>query len=306
MEPIIKIDHLSKDFGHGRGVFDVSFEVNEGECFGYLGPNGAGKSTTIRMLMGFTNPDQGGAYIKGKEVRSDRANVMNGVSYIPGEIALPPTLTGYDVLKIQMELKGVTDKSLMNELIKTFELDPSLLCKSMSLGMKRKLVVASAFLNDPSVIILDEPTSGLDPEMQEVFVSLIKKKKEEGKTILLSSHIFGEVDALADRIGIIKDGKIVSFFKADDLKHKTIKTYVLTFQEGIDRKGFVLAPHKYLKIVDPSFADNSAIVAIEEKDINGAIRELSRERLLDFSEKKETLEDYFMSFYKEEKTYERI
>ncbi len=306
MEPIIKIDHLSKDFGHGRGVFDVSFEVNEGECFGYLGPNGAGKSTTIRMLMGFTNPDQGGAYIKGREVRSDRANVMNGVSYIPGEIALPPTLTGYDVLKIQMELKGVKDKSLMNELIKTFELDPSLLCKSMSLGMKRKLVVASAFLSDPSVIILDEPTSGLDPEMQAVFVSLIKKKKEEGKTILLSSHIFGEVDSLADRIGIIKDGKIVSFFKADDLKHKTIKTYILTFKEEIDRKGFVLAPHKRLKIVDPSLKDNAVLIAIEEKDINGALRELSCERLLDFSEKKETLEDYFMSFYKEERTYERI
>lgn len=306
METIIKVDHLTKDFGHGRGVFDVSFDVSEGECFGYLGPNGAGKSTTIRMLMGFTHPGSGGAYIRGGEVLKDRANVMQGVAYVPGEIALPPNLTGFDVLKVQRELKGVKDETEMNRLIKMFDLDASMRCKEMSLGMRRKLVIVSAFLSSPSVIILDEPSSGLDPEMQEVFVSLIQEKKKQGKTILLSSHIFSEVDRLADRIAIIKDGKIVSFFKADDLKHKTLKTYLLTFASEHDKKGFIGVSHRFLKIVDPNISDNKALIAFEDKDVNIALKEISRERLLDFSEKKETLEDYFMSFYKEDRTYERL
>lgn len=306
MEYVINVNHLTKDFGHGRGVFDVSFGVEEGICFGYLGPNGAGKSTTIRMLMGFTHPDKGGAFINGGEVLRDRARVMQGVCYVPGEIALPPNLTGNDVLKIQRELKGVKDVTEMNRLISMFQLDPSLLCKEMSLGMRRKLVIVSAFLSKPKVIILDEPSSGLDPEMQETFVELIKEKKEEGDTILLSSHIFNEVDRLADKIAIIKDGKIVSFFKADELKHKSLKTYRISFKDEKERHSFLNRNYSTIKIVDPSTNNFGVMVAIDDKDITNALRDISKEEITDFSEKKETLEDYFMSFYKEERTYERL
>lgn len=305
-ENVIKIDHLTKDFGHGRGVFDVSFGVDEGECFGYLGPNGAGKSTTIRMLMGFTHPQKGKALIHNGEVIKDRASVMDGVSYIPGEIALPPTLTGFDVLKIQRELKHVKDDTEMKRLISLFELDPSLLCREMSLGMRRKLVVVSAFLSDPDVIILDEPSSGLDPEMQKVFIDLIKEKKKAGKTILLSSHIFGEVDALADRIAIIKDGKIVSFFKAEELKHKSLKTFVATFTSDVEKRRFLQSSSPSYRVLDPLKEGNSVLLVIDDKDINAALQAISPFLLTDWSEKKETLEDYFMRFYKEERTYQGL
>lgn len=305
-ENVIKIDHLTKDFGHGRGVFDVSFGVNEGECFGYLGPNGAGKSTTIRMLMGFTRPQKGSALIHGGEVIKDRASVMQGVCYVPGEIAMPPMLTGYDVLKIQMQLKGVKDDAEMKRLMGLFQLDPALRCREMSLGMRRKLVIVSAFLSSPDVIILDEPSSGLDPEMQKVFIELIRQKKKEGKTILLSSHIFGEVDALADRIAIIKDGHIVSFFKADELKHKTLKTYCLSFSSANEKERFLKQSGVDYRILDPNLGEKDALVTIDDSKITEALREITPFLLTDFSEKKETLEDYFMSFYKEERTYQGL
>lgn len=181
MEKVIEVKNLTKDYGQGRGVFDVSFYVNKGEVFGFLGPNGAGKSTTIRHLMGFSVPDSGETYINGHSSLYKRNITMRNVSYIPGEVALPLNLTGQEVIDEQKELKGVVDDTLLNWLIDIFEVDLSLLCKEMSLGMKRKLAIVSAFMSDPDIIIMDEPSSGLDPEMQEVFVELIKLEKEEEK-----------------------------------------------------------------------------------------------------------------------------
>ena len=229
MEPVIEIKNLTKDYGQGRGIFDVSFSVNKGECFGFLGPNGAGKSTTIRHLMGFSVPDSGETLINGVNSLRDRDITMQGVSYIPGEVALPLALKGSDVIEEQAKLKGLTSRVFLDWLIKEFELDPSLTCKEMSLGTKRKMAIVCAGMNDPDVIIMDEPSSGLDPEMQEKFIQLIRLEKKRGKTILLSSHIFGEVDSCCDRIAVIKDGKIVSLFVANDLKHKTEKRHRLFY-----------------------------------------------------------------------------
>ncbi len=303
MEHVIEIKNLTKDYGQGRGVFDVSFYVDKGEVFGFLGPNGAGKSTTIRHLMGFSVPDKGETLIKGVNSLKERDVIMQGVSYIPGEIALPENLKGKEVIEEQMKLKGVTDRTFLDWLKETFELDDSLLCKEMSLGMKRKMAIVCAFMNDPDVIIMDEPSSGLDPEMQEKFVELIRLEKQRGKTILLSSHIFSEVDACCDRIAVIKDGKIVSLFVANDLKHKTIKTYHVTYP-NVDRKNEV----KNLFIengyqVDDSTVDEKRItIHVSEEKLHDFLSLLPKD-FIDFSEKKETLEDYFMSFYKEDREY---
>lgn len=301
MNNAIEIRHLTKDYGQGRGVFDVSFEVHEGECFGFLGPNGAGKSTTIRHLMGFSVPDSGETLLKGKNSLRDRASLMNGVSYIPGEVALPLSLKGSEVLQEQMKLKGVTNRSYLDYLIEYFEYDPNLYCKEMSLGMKRKTAIIAAFMSDPDIIIMDEPSSGLDPEMQERFVLLIEAEKKRNKTILLSSHIFQEVDSCCDRIAVIKDGKIVSNFVADELKHKAIKEYILTYyQENYKDEALKLLSSMFdtKDINDESFA-----VYVNEKETNSFLSSLPREGFEDFREKKETLEDYFMSFYKEDKVY---
>ena len=235
---IIEVSDLTKDYGFGRGVFDVSFHVGKGEVFGFLGPNGAGKSTTIRHLMGFSKPDSGNTKIFGKETFNNYHQILQNVGYIPGEIALPEGLTGHEFLRMMMDMQHCKDDSHLKKLIKIFELDPSGETKRMSLGVKRKLAVVTAFMNDPDVLIMDEPTSGLDPEMQQVFIDYVKEEKSRGKTILLSSHIFSEVDATCDRIAIIKDGRIVSDFVADDLKHATRKEYEVTFDDSDSYKSF--------------------------------------------------------------------
>ena len=305
MDNIIEINHLTKDFGHGRGVFDVSINVQEGECFGYLGPNGAGKSTTIRMLMGFTKPDSGEALINGKSSFKNRYEVMQKVSYIPGEVALPPLLKGKDVIRNQMELKNVHDKTLLNWLIKEFELDTNLLCKEMSIGMRRKLVIVCAFMSDPDIIIMDEPSSGLDPEMQDKFIELIKLEKKRGKTILLSSHIFREIDVSCDRIAVIKDGKIVSTFHANDLKHNTHKVYKVKMDDNSFNE-LKSMNDSFFKIINTDNELKEITFAIEDSDISKFINLLASKHINDFIELKESLEDYFMKFYKENKEFQGI
>ena len=222
---VIEVKNLTKDYGSGRGVFDVSLAVEKGEVFGFLGPTGAGKSTTIRHLMGFSKPDSGETLIFGKPTFERYNEILSRVGYIPGEIALPQGLTGWEFIRMMQSLQGIENKEKLAEMLDTFELDDVALrgeTKRMSLGVKRKLAVVTAFMSDPEVLILDEPTSGLDPVMQEQFVSYVHEEKARGKTILLSSHIFSEIDSTCDRIAIIKDGRIVSQFVANDLKHAAL------------------------------------------------------------------------------------
>ncbi len=177
---VVSVEHLTKDYGMGRGVFDVNFSIEKGEVFGFLGPNGAGKSTTIRHLMGFSKPDSGYTKINDKDTFKYHYQILDNVGYLPGEIALPEGLTGTQFINMMKKLRHMKDDKLTNELINMFELDPSGETKSMSLGQKRKLAVVVAFMNDPDTLILDEPTSGLDPVMQEVFIEYVKKEKERG------------------------------------------------------------------------------------------------------------------------------
>lgn len=302
---VLEINHLSKDYGHGRGVFDVSFYVDEGEVYGFLGPNGAGKSTTIRHLLGFSKPDKGETLIEGKESFNEYYKVLKDVGYIPGEIAFPKGLTGYELIDMELKMKKAEHSNRLEEMLKLFELDDASLkmdTKYMSLGIKRKLAVVIAFMSDAKILILDEPTSGLDPKMQQVFIDFIKKEKKRGKTILLSSHIFSEVDATCDRIGIIKDGHLVSEFIANDLKHNKSKIYEIALN---DKEKFKKdnKNKKFLTIIDED--DNHLILNIDEEYSNELIKILAKYHIDDFVSKNETLEDYFMKFYKQDKKFER-
>lgn len=175
---IINIDHLTKDYGHGRGVFDVSIQVGEGECYGFLGPNGAGKMTTIRSLMGFLKPDSGAVYIKGMESWKKAVDIKQYVSYVPGEIAFPSFRTGLDFLKNQAAYLGLKDLTYMEHLVDAFKLDPTANLARMSKGMKQKTALVAALMGDREILILDEPTTGLDPLMREVFIDLINNEKK--------------------------------------------------------------------------------------------------------------------------------
>lgn len=303
---VIEINELTKDYGFGRGVFDVSINVNESEVFGFLGPNGAGKSTTIRHLMGFSHPDKGSTKIFGKETFSRYNEILSHVGYIPGEIALPAGLTGREFIGMMQNMQGIKNDDRLKSLLTVFELTDKQLdgeTKKMSLSVKRKLAVVTAFMSDPEVLILDEPTSGLDPVMQERFVEFIRKEKTRGKTILLSSHIFSEIDSTCDRIAIIKDGKIVSQFVANDLKHASRKYYTVKFKTDEAAKSFLLKKREIpsLELIKSSPAE--LFLSIEDKDLNVLIKILASSDTVSFSNRRESLEDYFMKFYKEDKNY---
>ena len=303
-EVIINVDHLTKDYGYGRGVFDVSIKVHKGECYGYLGPNGAGKSTTIRHIMGFAKPQKGTITIFGKESFRNTDKLLGSVGYLPGEPAIPAGLDGRGFLKMMQDMRGEANNERLNYLLDLFKLNPDVSVKSMSLGEKRKLAVVAAFMNDPDVLILDEPTSGLDPLMQEVFIKFIIEEKKRGKTILLSSHIFSEVDATCDTISIIKDGIHVSTFKAEDLKNRELVTYEIKFNTLDDLNKF-LADNK--ENIKASEEDNlSCLISIERKNINKFLEEVNKYNIKDFGEIPFTLQDYFMSFYKEEKSFDGL
>ncbi len=303
---VIEVSNLTKDYGSGRGVFDVSIHVDKGEVFGFLGPNGAGKSTTIRHLMGFSKPDKGSAKILEQETFSKYYEILNHVGYIPGEIALPAGLTGYEFLKMMQDLQNIHNQEYLNYLLKLFELEDNVLSgetKRMSLGVKRKLAIVAAFMSDPDVLILDEPTSGLDPVMQETFIEFIHQEKKRGKTILLSSHIFSEIDSTCDRIAIIKDGHIVSEFVANDLKHASRKYYTVDFKDSKNKDKFLKKEKELSSFMLLKEENESVYISIEDKDLNHLIEILSDLEISLFSNRKESLEDYFMKFYKEDKDF---
>lgn len=303
---IIEVSNLTKDYGFGRGVFNVGIHVDRGEVFGFLGPNGAGKSTTIRHLMGFSKPDSGSTKIFGCETFEKYGQILNRVGYIPGEIALPAGLTGWEFIRMMQSMQKIHNEQRLNDMLNLFELEDNVLSgetKRMSLGVKRKLAVVTAFMSDPEVLILDEPTSGLDPVMQENFIQFIHEEKRRGKTILLSSHIFSEIDSTCDRIAIIKDGKIVSEFIANDLKHASRKYYTVIFENQKARAEFVSKGKKIRSLCLINENGNSVSLSVEDNDLNDLIALLSALNVYSFSNRQETLEDYFMKFYKEDRDF---
>lgn len=301
--PVIEVNHLTKDYGHDRGVFDVSIKVEKGVCYGFLGPNGAGKTTTIRHLMGFSKPQNGTTSILGRDSWENAAELKFEVGYLPGEIAFPKGLTGTKFLEMQMKMRRVTDNTRIKELLKRFELDPSMSVDKMSLGVRRKLAVVTAFIHDPDILILDEPTSGLDPVMQQNFIDFIMAEKRRGKTILLSSHIFHEIDATCDRISIIKDGRIAADFEADDLKNRSSKIYRVTFGDKDSFDKFTSLDYSFHSKNEKKLR---ARVVIETRDINKLITNVADMKIADFQEIPFTLEDYFMGFYKNDHVFEEV
>lgn len=235
---VIEVNNLTRDYGGGKGIFDISLTVSKGEVFGFLGPNGAGKTTTIRHLMGFIKNQQGKCSINGLDCWKDSAKIQSMLGYIPGEINFFDDMTGVEFLQFIAKYRGLTDLTRQKELLDRFELDPKSRIKKMSKGMKQKIGIITAFMHNPDILILDEPTSGLDPLMQNRFIELIAEEKEKGKTILLSSHIFEEVERTCDRIGIIKEGRMVTVDKVETLRERHMHTYTVTLDSPQEAEEF--------------------------------------------------------------------
>ncbi len=231
---MIALEHVTKTFANGHGIFDLSFAVAQGEVFGYLGPNGAGKSTTTRLLMGFLRPDGGTAAINGLECWAKAAEIQQSVGYLPGEIGFFDDMTGTQFLDLMTSMRRLPDHARRSDLIARFELDPRQMIRKMSKGTKQKVGIIAAFMHRPSVLILDEPTSGLDPLMQQRFLELVEEDKARGATILMSSHLFTEVERVCDRVGILKDGRLVAVEDVKSLHAVQRKVFAVVTGTDID------------------------------------------------------------------------
>lgn len=218
---IIQISKLVKHYGKLKALDGIDLEVHQGEVFGFIGPNGAGKSTTIRILLGLLRKDSGQVTLLGGDPWNKAVELHKRMAYVPSDVNLWPNLTGGEVIDLLARLRGGLNQTRRAELLGRFNLDPTKKCRTYSKGNRQKVAIIAAFVSDVELYVLDEPTTGLDPLMEAVFQQCISEAKQAGKTVLLSSHILAEVEALCDRVSIIKEGKIVESGTLSELRHFT-------------------------------------------------------------------------------------
>lgn len=291
---VIEINKLTKTYRNGKGIFNINFNIEEGEVFGYLGPNGAGKTTTIRHLMGFTNANEGSCKILGLDCREEREKIQGLVGYLPGEIAFFDNMTGKEFLLFMNSMRKVNSNTRMDNLIEMLELDIERKIKKMSKGMKQKLGIVTAFMHDPKVYILDEPTSGLDPLMQKKFINLVNEEKNRGKTILMSSHSFEEVDKTSDRVGVIKEGKLVAVEDIHSIKASQRKVFLVKVEGNKDIKTITESD------LEIGHIHNNEIEIILSSNYNEFNNVLAKCNVLGISILNQSLEEVFMKYYGED------
>lgn len=291
-EVIISVKNLTKDYKKGRGIFDVTFDVYKGEVFGYCGTNGSGKTTTLRHLMGFLKPDKGSVTIKGYDAYKQAEQIKKYVGYLPGEIAFPEVKNGTEFLKIQADMVGLKNMDRATEIINALQLDPTANVRRMSKGMKQKTALVAAFMHQPEIIILDEPTTGLDPLMREEFKKIIKQEKERGTTIIMSNHMFDELEETCDRIAFIKNGKIIDICDMNALHNLPYREYKIVFRNKRDYLFFNCIEDEVTSRDD---LHNTMEVKIKLENLNDFVKQIENVELISFSEKRHTLEEYFLN-----------
>ena len=290
-EVVISVKNLTKDYGRGRGIFDVSFDVYKGSVFGYCGTNGSGKTTTLRNIMGFIKPDKGSVTVKGLDAWKDADEIKKYVGYLPGEIAFPPVENGSNFLKIQAETIGLTDMSKAEKIINALQLDPTANLKRMSKGMKQKTAIVAAFMHSPEIIILDEPTTGLDPLMRDAFVNIIKEEKARGTTIIMSNHMFDELEETCDYVGFIKDGHLIDVVDMEALRNLPYRDYEIKFKKVDEYKKLDTSQFEVLSKDDDEL---SIVVRVDLKKTNELITQMRKYDISGFTERKHTLEEFFV------------
>lgn len=288
---MLTVEHLTKTFANGKGIADVSFEVRRGEVFGFLGPNGAGKSTTIRHIMGFMKPDRGRVVVNGKDAWLQQGEVQAGIGYLPGEIAFIEGMTGRSFLEFLAGMQRTKDRARRERLIERLQFDANTPIRKMSKGMKQKVGIVAAFMHDPEVVILDEPTSGLDPLMQKVFVELVLEEKARGKTFLMSSHSFPEIERTCDRAAIIKDGAILTIADIHELQRLQRKLFEVAFETETEAAAFAASGLRVESL------DGCRVRVAVQGDYGRFIAETAKRRVRNIDVFTQNLEDIFMDYY---------
>ena len=291
---VISLSRLSKRYGSHPALVDVDLEIDEGEVFGYLGPNGAGKTTTIRILLGLLRPTAGRAEVFGLDTWSDAVNVHARTGYVPGEPGLWQRLTGAATITYLARLRDDLEQvTRARRLAERLDLDLGRRVGALSKGNKQKLVIVQAFMGEPDLVVLDEPTTGLDPLMQQEFHAMVRETTARGGTVLLSSHLLDDVQRTADRVGIIRDGRLVTVERLEDLRAKAVHRVVARLDGPFDPAAFAAIPG----VRDLTVGRGSVELRVPEGSLDAAVKTLARSRIIDVEISEADLEEMFLAYY---------
>lgn len=292
--PVIEIKNLSKYYGKVRALNKVDLTVEEGEVYGFIGPNGAGKSTTLRIILGLLRKNSGEVKLLGEDPWHDAVKLHRRLAYVPGEVNLWPNLTGGEVIDLLGRLRGGFKEEKREELLKRFKLDPTQKCSTYSTGNKQKVALIAALVSDVELYIFDEPTLGLDPLMEGVFRKTVKKLKKEGKTVLLSSHILSEVEALSDRVSIIREGEIIETGTFEELRHLT-RTFIT-----VDTTQTITGLQELKGVHNLDLDGTHAHFSVDTEKIGPVIKYLTQFDIQSLLSAPPTLDELFLRYYGEE------
>lgn len=290
----IRTEKLTKSYGRGKrpALEGLDLTVNQGEIFGYLGPNGAGKTTTIRMLLDLIRPSSGRAFILGMDVQSASEEVRRQVGYLPGELNLWENQTGERVIHYLGSLRGKVDKAYTRQLMERLQFDPTKTVRSYSSGNRRKLGLILALMHRPNLLILDEPTNGLDPLMQQIFHEMMREEKARGATIFLSSHILSEVQAICERVAILRDGKLRAVERVDSLTHVNFQWVQIEFKAPMPVSRLANVPG-----VTEVTAEGNTLKFRLTGDFDPALRAINDGYITHLETLEPTLEEIFLTYY---------
>jgi len=294
--PAIHTQGLTKHYGDFPALVDLDLEVDQGEVFGFLGPNGAGKSTTIRVLLDEIRPTRGRATILGMDTHAESVALRRHIGYVPGDLAMYPNLTGRNTLRFYANLRGGVDWDYVEQLAERLEADLAKKVGDLSTGNRQKVALIQAFMNRPDLLILDEPNAGLDPLMQREFQEMMREVVDDGRTVFLSSHALSEVERVADRVAIIRHGKLVAVEGVASLRGKAIRRIELAFEGAADPEPFAALP---------GARDVTAIDGRVTLSFDGDMEALLRTAttfggLRDISTHEADLEEIFLAYYRDE------
>lgn len=295
MQPAIATHGLSKDYGCGRGLFDLDLEVERGEVFGFLGPNGAGKSTTLRLLLDLIRPTAGSASILGLDARAASREIRARVGFLPGDLALYSKLSGGEMLDHLAELRGNTDRGLRDALSERFDADLDRPIHELSSGNRQKIGLIQAFMHDPELLILDEPITGLDPLVQQSFHALLREVSARGRTVFLSSHTLSEVERVADRIAILRRGRLVVVDSLENLRRVAIQRLEIEFATPVPAQEFPKLPG-----VREAQADGDHLTVAFEGSADKVVKAAAAHEVRAIRAREDDLEEIFLRYYREE------
>jgi ABC-2 type transport system ATP-binding protein len=292
--PAIETQQLTKFYGRHRGIEELTMSVEEGEVFGFLGPNGAGKTTTIRTLLDLLHPSAGSARIFGLDSHREGVAIRARLGNLPGDFGLGKHTSGHEALRLLAQLRGVKTLARAEELASRFRADLGRPLGELSRGNRQKIGLILAIFHRPELLILDEPTGGLDPLMQEEFLALVGEERARGCTVFLSSHELDEVERICDRVGIIRDGRMIAVERVADLVGKTQRRAVVEFAQRVDVEELRACPG-----VSALEADGTRVTFNVAGDLDPVIKAISRHTVVDLEFAHPTLEEVFLTYYKD-------